>query len=746
MTLSARPTTTQTDLLKRPALIVFASNACIMILQLVAGRLVAPNIGVSLYTWTSIIGVMLAGISLGNFVSGKLSDRFASRRMLGATFILTGVSCLSVLMWLALLGGKNPFHTEALPTVVPILLFVALVYFLPSFAIGAISPVVIKLAVDDLSRTGNIVGRIYAMSALGNIVGTFATGYFLIFYFGARSILLGCAGFLILMGVSLGDWRNAREYVRATSPLTDNDLLATTRTATEPLPFPEWIVFISNACLMAIEIVAGRIIAPTVGVSLYTWTTVIGVVFAGMSLGNFIGGKISDRFPSRQTLAAMLISAALGAAYIFFVMNTNGGLPDLPDLAVSLPVRMLLFVSTIFLVPSVLLGTIPPIVVKLALRNLDESGAAVGRINAMSSLGSILGTFATGYVLISLLGTRMIVLVVVAVLMAMGVWLGKWGGAKMPARAAGSLLAAALLALPFVPLPEIQKTLKGPCLRETDYFCIRIRDDDRDGRRYKVLILDRLVHSYTNSDDARDLRYQYEKVGAEVADFLSERDGRVDSFFIGGGGYSLPKYIELEHPQSILDVAEIDPGVTAIARDELGLARNTKIKSLNADARLILSAISPTHKYNFVLGDAFNDFSVPYHLTTREFNRLVRSHMTDDGIYMLNLIDGGDLPFLGAFARTLRQTFAYVYVVTNGGQLRGTLRATYVILASPQPIDLEALRRFPSHDGEKNIGQWLVEQRETESLIASDNLILTDDFVPTDRLLAPMFEASEAKR
>ena len=79
------------DPLWRPALIVFISNICIMVIELVASRLLAPVIGVSLYTWTSIIGVMLAGISLGNFVGGKLADRFASRRLLGLEFALAGL-------------------------------------------------------------------------------------------------------------------------------------------------------------------------------------------------------------------------------------------------------------------------------------------------------------------------------------------------------------------------------------------------------------------------------------------------------------------------------------------------------------------------------------------------------------------------------------------------------------------------------------------------------------------------------
>ncbi|HQZ54221.1 MAG TPA: fused MFS/spermidine synthase, partial [Thermoflexales bacterium] len=148
-------------------------------------------------------------------------------------------------------------------------------------------------------------------------------------------------------------------------------------------------------------------------------------------------------------------------------------------------------------------------------------------------------------------------------------------------------------------------------------------------------------------------------------------------------------------------------------------------------------------RYNFVLGDAFNDFSVPYHLTTREFNQLVRAQLADDGIYMLNLIDGNDLPFVTAFIRTLRQTFQYVYFVPTGGFWKDMTRNTFVLLASPRPIDMARLSSFDGGDGANNVRDWLVSGVDFEAFINDGpKFLLTDDYVPTDNLLAPMFEAS----
>jgi predicted membrane-bound spermidine synthase len=152
--------------------------------------------------------------------------------------------------------------------------------------------------------------------------------------------------------------------------------------------------------------VAGRILAPFVGVSLYTWTSIIGVVLAGISIGAYLGGLIADRYPRPATLGWLLFLSCLGAFSISPLTNLIGS----SEFQTSLMVRILLITSFIFFVPSCLLGMISPVVVKLTLNNLQKTGNIVGKIYAFSTLGSILGTFATGFFLISWMGTRTILL------------------------------------------------------------------------------------------------------------------------------------------------------------------------------------------------------------------------------------------------------------------------------------------------------------------------------------------------
>ncbi len=507
---------------------------------------------------------------------------------------------------------------------------------------------------------------------------------------------------------------------------------------------PSLIVFISNACVMTIELVAGRIIAPYVGVSLFTWTSVIGVILAGMSAGNFIGGKLADRFASRAALGVLFILAGLASLSVLLTAAVFGeqGLSIAPNL--PLIARMVLYIGIIFFIPSTVLGTISPLVVKLTMEDLSHSGRTIGNIYAASALGSILGTFATGYYLISWFGTRAIICGVGILLIVMGLLLAVTRRQRVIAAVASVTLVVALVVAVLV--APIQSVLSGPCLRETNYYCIRVTEKTVEGQGVmRVLMLDRLVHSYSSLDNPRLLGYQYEKVAAETTEYIALRQDELHTLFIGGGGYTFPRYLEAVYPQSSIDVAEIDPGVTQMAHDMLGLKPDTRINTYNEDARTYLKQLPADKRYNLVLGDAFNDFSVPYHLTTREFNDIVRKHMTDNGVYILNLIDGKPFNFVITFVRTLRLTFDYVYLIPTSKDYESVSRNTFIILASAQPIDTGRLREMTGNDDVRDIDQWILSNDQVEQLLQTGpQYTLSDDYVPVDNLLAPMFEASEA--
>ncbi len=491
---------------------------------------------------------------------------------------------------------------------------------------------------------------------------------------------------------------------------------------------PYVIVFVSSACIMILELTAGRIVAPYVGVSLYTWTSIIGIVLAGISLGNYMGGRLADRHGSLRLLGILFLLAGLTSFGVLAADMVGTRLPASWPVILSI----LVLVTVLFFVPSTILGTISPVVAKLAVRDLSKTGTTVGKIYAAGTVGSIVGTFATGFWLVSWFGTTTIVWGVALVLIGMALiffWAGRWQG----------IAAAALVVVIGLAGAQAAGWLSSRCTLETNYFCIKVREEERNGHIVRVLVLDRLVHSYSSLDDPTHLVYGYEQLYAQLTRYWALRGSDPSALFIGGGGYTFPRYMEAVYPDSHIDVIEIDPGVTRIAYAVLGLDRDTEIRSFNEDARLYL-AREPDRGYDLIMGDAFNDFSVPYHLTTHEFNQRVAAWLNPGGLYLVNIIDGPRADFLRSYTHTLRQTFDYVYLAPTQQAWRESPRSTFVVIASDAPLSMARLSRSRAPGQSLTIESLMMSDEDLESFLAEGRaVLLTDRYAPVDQMLAPAF-------
>ena len=220
--------------------------------------------------------------------------------------------------------------------------------------------------------------------------------------------------------------------------------------------------------------------------------------------------------------------------------------------------------------------------------------------------------------------------------------------------------------------------LETLCIWESNNFCIKIRARDVDGREVRVLYLDALLHNYVDVGDPYYLLYSYEKVFADLATYLSHTDPDMDVLFIRGGGYTIPRFLEVMFPRNNLEVLEIDPEVTKIATDYLGLGARTRIVTYNEDARTNLQQLDEG-KYEMVMGDAFNDESVPHHLTKLEFNEHVRDLLRDGGVYAVSIArctEGG------SFAPSSILCGGHSITSTLCGTIRGGPRTTATLLWS----------------------------------------------------------------
>jgi len=528
------------------------------------------------------------------------------------------------------------------------------------------------------------------------------------------------------------------------------------------------VVFIASFCTLVIELVAGRIMAPYVGVSLYTWTSIIGVVLAGISIGAYLGGRIADRYPHSFTLGWLLFFSGLGAFSISPLTNLVGG----AQFHTTLMSRILLITAIVFFVPSCLLGMISPVVVKLTLNNLDRTGNVVGKIYAFSTLGSILGTFTTGFFLISWIGTRSILLTIGIILIVSALIFGNFFRSKK----ALALFFLFLFLSAFLPFAGLRvyaaakpsefsfpaspiESLKAfynyafrPRLeeetyffKESDYYTIKLKTSikETDGNFLESLVLDHLIHSYTDLGDPLYLEYDYIRIYEEMVRWRVKQERSLKTLFLGGGGYTFPRFIDAKYPEAEIDVVEIDPEITRTAKEYLGISENSRIRTFNEDGRWFVMNCQDKETYDFIFGDAFNDLSIPYHLTTKEFAILLRSLLKPDGVLMANVIDSFKRgAFLPSYIRTLEEVFGKgnVHLITLSSDYDHIGISTFVVLASPQKLDIDDFVRKVRGKGGEITSHVMPQEQLQEFLRDRNSVILTDDYVPVDNLIAPIFE------
>ncbi len=748
-----------------PNLVVFLSGLAIMTLELVASRLVAKHIGSSLETWTTVIGVILAGMSLGNYWGGRLSDR---REPLDALPLLMGgaaLMCLSVLVTNELVGGWSLM--AGVPHSVRVILTITLVFFPPACVLGTIQPTVARWAVRQSTRTGTAFGNLGAWGTAGNILGTFLTGYVLMRWFGVRSIVLMsvavlgvtalCIYILTRNGSEQAD--NESKAVAADEPEADAGL-------TWDRAMPNLLVFFSGMSIMMVELVGGRLLSRSAGSSIYTWTSLIGVVLAGVSIGNYIGGMLADRFRPTRLLPHLFLVASICCAA---VLKTNDLLQAPAQgtwlATLELPNRIFFSVLMVFFIPSCALGTISPAAAKLAIDRARETGAAIGNVYAWGAIGSIVGTFLTGFLLVSLLGAKVVICAVAGILAVISVCMTTsglghaiWAGIMMALTIAVAAPDSLDWATRMGHLLKLRDEVReGEYIRESNYYTIKVYPpefDSLDGTTSRTLVLDNLIHGYVVEVNPRKLKYDYELIYASVmeragaipvlddsgeADRLGGPPRALKTLFIGGGSYTYPRFIEACYPGSRMLVAEIDPAVTRAAHEALYLPEDTKIETRWGDARYTIDRMLAREQpqFDFIFGDAFNDFSVPWHLTTFEFNEKIKKLLAPGGVYMINIIDNYKYSqFLGAYVRTAGKTFDGVAVFCTAEGEPTESRETFVIAMSAEPLDLSKLGSRP---GERRFeGTLLSAEQVEEAVKRSGNIVLTDDFAPVENLLAPV--------
>src|SRR4051812_14910763 len=497
---------------------------------------------------------------------------------------------------------------------------------------------------------------------------------------------------------------------------------------------PDWVAagvtFLASGSVLVLEVIGLRLIAPYVGITLQTSTAVIGFALAAIAIGAWAGGAAADRTDPRRLIAPLLVAGGALVVAVLPLVRFAGAL--LTGVQAG---NVLLLAAVAVVVPAALLSAVPPMVVALQLGSLAETGSVVGRLSGIGTIGGIVATFATGFVLVALLPGSVIlvgtgVLVVLAGL-ALAVLL------RRRAPGAAGRLPVGLLALA-VAMPVLAALAPTPCERETAYHCTRVEADGATGR---VLVLDTLRHSYVDLGDPTHLEFEYVRAIASVADVLAPAGQPISALHLGGGGATLPRYLAEFRPGTVSRVLEVDPEVVDLDREQLGLETCDDLRVRVADGRVGL-AEEPAGERDLVVGDAFGGLSVPWQLTTREALRLVDAALGDASVYAANLIDHPPLDFVRAELATLRAVFPHVALVARVPVLRGEDGGNVVVLASRSPLPLPAVEdALAAHE----VAPWQVARGAALDEFIGGAPVLTDDFAPVDQLLTP-YQAPRSRR
>ncbi len=470
------------------------------------------------------------------------------------------------------------------------------------------------------------------------------------------------------------------------------------------------LVFLAAGAVLVLEILGVRLLAPYVGLTLETTTAIIGAALAGIAAGAAAGGRAADRFDGRWLLPLLLAAGGLLCIAAVPLARTVGeaarGTNGLPALLIAL---------VILFPPALVLSAVSPVVAKLQLRDLEHTGRIVGNLSAWATAGALVGTFGTGFVLVPLMPTSAAVFAIGGLLLAVALFLALRFGVTSPGVAVLCVACAVMLA-------AAAMAIGSPCEAETDYHCaVIVGDPDRPGGR--TLILDDLRHSHVDLDDLGHLEFDYTRWVGDAIDALPA--GPLDAVFLGGGGYTLPRYVTSVRPGSRSRVLEVDGELVTLARRRLALRTGPALRVRVGDARVTLRA-EPADSADVLVGDAFGSRSLPWHLATAEFAREIRRVLRPGGLYALNLIDQGDLELMRAEAATLLDVFADVRLVAHP-DVGGAGGGNVVFLASDRPL-------APAI-GSTSRGARTFDGAAVRA-IAGDAGVLRDDDAPADQLIS----------
>ena len=547
------------------------------------------------------------------------------------------------------------------------------------------------------------------------------------------------------------------------------------------------VVFLNGMAVMVLEMVGARLLAPWLGTSVVVWTSLIGVILACLSLGYWLGGRLADSYlrpaaapkPEKKSgksrrasskadkaetanaaddtddiaaagvraanirAVAVLSNLLMGASVTVFITAMLQGvmLPALSKAVPSLHLAAVLAALLLFALPSMLCGMVSPYAVRLAITDSETSGAVIGRLNAVSTVGSIVGTFLGGFVLISWFGSMETTLGVSAILLATAALVRLKPALSKAALALCLILAAFAHKSYTAYMIEAQS---APMTVDTLYSSVRVADGLMEGRPAKLLFTDPgSCQSAYFLDAPTELLAAYTKFYA-LGTSMNPKAKRI--LMLGGGGYSVPKWLLANQselaPDFSLDVVELDPGVTELAQKYFKVpADDPRMRIFHEDARVFVNraadalSAGAAGPYDLIFADIFNSYyTVPFHVGTVEAAQNIRALLAEDGIYIMNIItavNGDNGRLLRSIRNAFAEVFGEVHLFPVQSAHNGTLVQNVMLLAfrTPRPLPDAAKPGLSPHIASMLSHRWTSPLPSPEKDVPP----LRDNFAPVER-------------
>ncbi|HVP40287.1 MAG TPA: fused MFS/spermidine synthase [Candidatus Saccharimonadales bacterium] len=458
---------------------------------------------------------------------------------------------------------------------------------------------------------------------------------------------------------------------------------------------------------MVLEILGTRLIGPVYGTNLYVWSALIAVTLVSLSAGYWLGGRVSDRRPDPGLFFLLFELAALLIALVPLVRAPVFGLTRGLGLRGGALASAALFLAA----PLVVLGMLSPFAVRLAARMVEQVGRTAGRLYAVSTAGSLVGTLLTGFVLIPEFRVRTLFFGAAAVLLLPAV-IYQAAASRRGLGAAG----VAGLALGWAAARPPATSSQVVEVRESAYSQIKVAQ----GGNFRALFLNGATQTIVDPATGRGLT-TYPYLMADAA-WRAAPQGR-RALIVGLGGGLLPGLLETWGVRST--VLEIDPAMVEVAARDFGFdPRRARVAI--GDGRRLLAA--DTARYDYILLDAFAGEQVPIHMLTSEMMEVVDRHLAPRGVVVLNYVgyrDGPEARPLRSVARTIAARFPWIRVLPCGtpGRFGGNVlvagRAPVVPAEGPRPFRVPAF-----------VDSQLAAARPLP--LRGPGTLLTDDYNPLD--------------